>query len=166
MGESAVSMFRRGMISPKQADKLGILKQTKTQNSRMADFDGRGSVDEGGRKDKGAGEASSRHIDKRQDKGTPARASGKPSAGGSAGAESQPVRRGHLDAASLQKPDMARGAGITSAKAKAPAFSKAPTPGGGKPVPTKGGKMGTPKRLKGPIAKQGGQYGGGGRDTQ
>ena len=165
MGEAATSLFRRGLISQKQAGKLGILKQTKSGvPTKMADFDGR-SKDEGGTRDKGAPEASTRHIDKRQDMGSPARASGAPSSGGSVGkgATGQPVRRRQLDDAATQKPDFPAGSGKRGAP---PNEVRSSPPGGGKPVPSSGGKMSTPKKLKAKVAKQGGQYGGGGRDTQ
>lgn len=148
MGESATSLFRRGMISPKAAyAKPGILKQTKPGVPlEMADF-----MDKGGRNDQGgvrdAGDrsvASTRHIDTRQDKGSPARASGKPSKGGSAGAEVQPTRRRAIDEASLQRP----------------AF-----PGGGK-VRASEARRTVNKRSKGGVERSGGYYGGGGQDTQ
>jgi hypothetical protein len=144
MGETGDSLFRRGMISSTQAGKLGILKQTTAQPSKMAAFDDKaGRRDQGGRSDKGHRLARTDHIDKKQDMGTPARASGKPSKGGGAGMQSQPVRAAEIDAGDTQQPKF---------------------PPGGKVK--KRGKLGTPPRARGPIAAQGGQYGGGGKGTQ
>src|SRR5258708_19515329 len=90
MAESMESLFRRGMISPKALGKLAakssskpkILNETRVQNSRMADFDGK-SKDEGTNRDRGERSvAGSRHIDTKQDLGTRARASGRPTRGG------------------------------------------------------------------------------------
>lgn len=138
MSESAKELFRRGLISSKAGAKLGL--GTKAQPSKMAGFDDKGSVDQGGGKPKGVPEASTRHIDKKQAKGSVA-ASG-PSKGGSAGAESQPVKGNEIDNPAQQGPKFPAGAKVRKTK------------------------MGTPKKAKGPIAKSGGQYGGGGRATQ
>jgi hypothetical protein len=138
MSESAKELFKRGLISAKAGAKLGL--GTKVQPSKMAGFDDKGAVDQGGGKDKGVPEAGTKQIDKKQAKGSPI-ASG-PSKGGSAGTESQPGKRNLIDNASQQGPKFPAGAKVRKTK------------------------MGTPKKAKGPIAKQGGLYGGGGRDTQ
>src|SRR5258708_34524724 len=90
MAERMECIFRRGMISPKGLGKLAakssrkpkIMNETRVQNSRMADFDGK-SKDEGANRDRGPRSvAGSRHIDTKLDLGTPAGAGGRPSRGG------------------------------------------------------------------------------------
>lgn len=130
-----------GSISSKAAKKYpGILDQTKHQAAKMADFDEKDGVrDQGGIKDKGHAAAATDHIQKNQ-RASSAIAS-KPSKGGSVNKGGQ-FGRGQIDDGEYQAPAF-------------PAGSKA-----------KKGKKGTPSRLKGKIPAQGGQYGGGGRDTQ
>ena len=91
MAERMDSLFRRGLISPKAMEKLGKRRSAKpkgfsatgVQPAGMADFDDkRGVRDQGGVRDRGARVAGSRHIDRTQDLGSPARASGRPSKGG------------------------------------------------------------------------------------
>lgn len=149
MGESHDSLFRRGLISPKQMDRIGkpkILAQTKVQNSKMADFDDKGGKrDQGGIRDRGVQESGRDHINKRQDMGTPERASGKPSRGaGVEGGQSSPVRRREIDAGESQRPNFPSEGRVRGSEASRPYNS----------------------RSKGRVPKQGGQYGGGGRDTQ
>jgi len=150
MGESMTSLFRRGMISKPNADRIGkpkVLAQTSVQASRMADFD-----DKGGRKDQGgtrdAGErsvASTRHINQNQDMGSPDRASGKPSKGASVGAQRQPVHSREINDSRQQKPDFPReGSRARDSEARRTIN----------------------KRSRGRIPAGGGLYGGGGRDTQ
>lgn len=132
-----------GLISNRQASRKGLsLKGTRVQASKMADFDDQGG-DEGVGDDRGVSAAGNRSIDRNQDMGSPARASGKPSKGGSVNAASQPVKRGQIDDGAAQLPAFPAG---SSAKKGRPGW-------------------GTPKS-KGKIAPQGGQYGGGGRSTQ
>lgn len=134
-----------GMVSGRQAAKFNLTaRKTRNIPTKMADFDDRGGVrDQGGVRDRGASEAGRRHIDKKQSMGSPAKASGKPSKGASAGAQKQPTKNAHINDASLTSP----------------AF-----PAGGSKM--KGAKAKTPARAKGKIPAQGGQYGGGGRNTQ
>jgi hypothetical protein len=120
MAESMESLFRRGMISPKALGKLAakskpkILNQTRVQNSRMADFDDN-SKDEGANRDRGARSvAGSRHIDTKQDLGTPARASGRPSRGGFVRDQMQ-VNTDEIDDANNQRPAFPKGAKVKAA---------------------------------------------------
>lgn len=63
MSESADSLYRRGMISERQGKRLGVVKGTKAENSRMAEFDGKEGVrDQGGNKDRGHALGSRNHI--------------------------------------------------------------------------------------------------------
>jgi hypothetical protein len=158
--------MRQGLISSKAANKF--LAGTRAQNSKMADFnDKAGKRDQGGTKDRGAGEARTSHIDTRQTMGSKAKASGEVSKGGRVhGGQKQPAKRDHIDAGALERPNFAKGTGLTSKNSRAKAFVKAPTPGGGKASPSKGAKFGTPKRARKAPPAQGGQYGGGGRNTQ
>jgi hypothetical protein len=149
MGESMESLFRRGMISKGQSDRIGkpkILSETRVQNSRMTDFDDKGGMrDQGGIRDRGIKESGRDHIDKRQDMGSPERASGKPSKGGSVGAQRQPVRRNEIDARGTQKPDF---------------------PKGGSKARGSEARRTVNSRSKARVPKSGGYYGGGGQDTQ
>jgi hypothetical protein len=121
MAESMQSLFRRGMISPKAMGKLAakgskrkILNQTKVQNSGMANFDGK-SKDEGANRDRAdRSVAGSRHIDTKQDLGTPARASGRPSRGGFVKDQMQ-VNTDEIDDANNQRPAFPRGAKVKAA---------------------------------------------------
>lgn len=130
MAESADSLFRRGMISSKQASRLKVLKGTKHQASKMADFDGKGSVDEGGVRDRGDRVAAKDHVNNRRTTRAGSPIASKPSKGGQAGAEGQPGTDE-----------------INEAAAQKPAFPRA---GGGKRDP----------RRKGPIQASGPMYGG------
>jgi hypothetical protein len=132
------AMFHQGLISAKAGAKLKKLQGTKVQNSKMADFDDKGGRrDQGGVRDRGdSSVAGARHIDTKQDMGSVARASGPPSKGGRVGKTGQP------------------GADAID-EVQTPAF---PKQGSGK------GRAGS--RTVAPIARQGGQYGGGGRNTQ
>jgi hypothetical protein len=69
------SLFRRGLISPKAMEKLGKRRGAKPKGATSV-------RDQGGVRDRGARVAGSRHIDRAQDLGSPARASGRPSNGG------------------------------------------------------------------------------------
>ena len=103
MGDIA-ELMRHAMISPKQAAKRGLMKKTKAQPSKMAEFDGKdGERDQGGVRDRGDPDAGARHIDRKQDMGSPARASGKP-ASTVPGSQKQPVTRDQIDDADTQAP--------------------------------------------------------------
>lgn len=131
-----------GSISPKAAKKanakLSVLRQTRAQKGRMAAFDG-----------------------KAKDEGT--------DAGGTV------IRRNEIDAPATQSKkgavgSVSKGGGIGAAES-AVKVAVDPTPANRKTWPKGGGvSASNPKtgnvRMKGPIAKTGGPYGGGGRDTQ
>lgn len=87
------SLMRQGLVSGKAASKL----KTKVQPSKMADFYGKGSTDEGGRTDKGdMSVASTNHVEQNQ-------RAPKPSKGAQvAGAEGKPDKN-HIDSAPGQK---------------------------------------------------------------
>ena len=124
MAESVESLFRRGLISSKAMEKFGkrgneakpkILKETKVQASRMANFDDKsGAGDQGGARDRGAKVASARHIDIRQDLGSPARASGRPSKGGFVPDQMQ-VYSDEIDDADNQQPAFPKAAKVKAA---------------------------------------------------
>ena len=82
MGESMESMFRRGGISPKVMKRMAkpaILKKTRPQKSKMADFDSkRGLRDQGGTKDRGEVPTNEINNKTNQRAGRPALAGGLP----------------------------------------------------------------------------------------
>ena len=168
------SMFRAGQISGAQWNKLNAQKggnsggKYSAQPTKMAKFEDRAGVrDQGGRHDRGHGAASRSHIDKNQRMEAGGGVDGRPSgrshaksagivrqtgggrgplsggvdSGGAANAYGQPAVRGQIDAPRSQKPDFPRSARMSS-------------------------KHAVGRQRKGPIPAQGGQYGGGGRDTQ
>jgi hypothetical protein len=120
MAENMQSLFRRGLISPTAMAKLGkrkpkILSETKVQSGRMTNFDDKGGIrDQGGVRDKGAKVASARHVDIRQDLGSPARASGRPSRGGFVPDQMQ-VHSDEIDDADNQLPVFPKAAKIKAA---------------------------------------------------
>ena len=140
MAESPDSAFLRGAISKKAASKHlpGILKQTRVNRPNEEKFDGKqGRGDQGGAdwsKPFDTGDlsvAGTGHIDTKQSKGSPARASGAPSRGGGAGSENQPVRRNNIDDPATNKPDWPKGSKVKGkAKWKTP---KKAAGGGGNP---------------------------------
>jgi len=131
-----------GSISPKAAKKanakLSVLRQTRPQKGKMAAFDGK-AKDEG-----------------KVPGGTP-------------------MHRDHVDASALQSKkgavgSVSKGGGIGKPES-AVKVAADPIPENKKTWPQGGGvSASNPKtgnvRMKGPIAKTGGPYGGGGRDTQ
>jgi hypothetical protein len=125
MAESMQSLFRRGLISPTAMAKVGkrkpkILNETKGQASKMASFDDKsGARDQGGARDKGAKVASVRHIDIRQDLGSPARASGRPSKGGFVPDQMQ-VHSDEIDDADNQQPAFPKAAQGQSRERRSP----------------------------------------------
>jgi hypothetical protein len=131
MGESMQSLFRRGLISPTAMAKLGkrkpkILSETRVQNAKMANFDDKaGARDQGGVRDKGAKVASARHVDIRQDLGSPARASGRPSRGGFVPDQMQ-VHGDEIDDAVNQQPAFPKAAKIKAANGARPVGVKGP----------------------------------------
>lgn len=139
------------------SSRLAVLKKTKSQKAKMANFSERGG-DEGAGKHSGSPIATGNTVDKNQRDRVDV-----PSKGGRAGREVQPIRANQINDSIDQKPDNPR---TGSGGRNAPVFSRSPIPGGGKPVPSGKGKIGTPAKAKGPIAKTGSIYGGGGRNTQ
>jgi len=134
MAESAESLYRRGMISPRQAGKLGILKATKAQPSKMADFDAKES---GG---SGDGSIAGRnHINNRgtADLGSPQRASGKPSTGAFVKNKGGQPRANEIDEPAAQKPNFPRQGSRASKQS-----------------------LSTPKRARGRVTASGPEYGG------
>jgi hypothetical protein len=135
MAESIESLFRRGLISSKAMEKFGkrgneakpkILSETKVQASKMANFaDKRGRNDQGGVRDKGAKVASAHHIDVRQDLGSPARASGRPSKGGFVPDQMQ-VQSDEIDDADNQQPAFPKAAKVKAANGSRQVGVKAP----------------------------------------
>lgn len=181
-------LYRSGMISGKQWAKLGASTGggSLKQKSKMAKFEDRGGVrDQGGNRDKGdSGVASSRSINTHTGKmwqggptragsikqprevSTPGPVTGGRDSGGAVNAYGQPATRGGIDAPARQTPAFPVGS------RKGPDASNPPSPKG---KPNRKFKVGNAKRAKGPslsgqpssgIPKRGGQYGGGGKDTQ
>lgn len=167
MSDDADDLYRGGAVSAKAYGKLKQLRGTKVQASKMAPFDGKGSKDEGGRTDRGdSGVASRRHIDQHQDiapRGlTGNRATGRPSGatgmnsgvpknvrsftktGGSVPGNTNNPRRAQIDQGEYQKPDWPAGTKLVKQSMSGASNSKS----------------------RGRIPAQGGQYGGGGRNTQ
>lgn len=131
--------MRAGSISSKApaAKQLAALRATRAQKSKEAAFDAK-SKDEGElRQPNGALKTDKQLGDPKMNK------KDRISKGGRAGPEDQPIYREHIDG-----------------EAKAPAFKGSPNMKGSAE------KMGAPSGVKASVPKQGGQYGGGGRDTQ
>lgn len=126
MAESAESMFRRGMISHKQASRLGVLRGTRAEPSKMADFDDKRD-DEGDGKERGDRVASSRHINDKRTTRAGSPIASKPTKGGQAGAEHQPSDD-EIDQAAHQRPAFPKqGKGTTAVPRK---IRKRGTPSG------------------------------------
>jgi len=143
---SARSLHASGRISDKQMAKLEVLRGTKAQKSKMAPFHSR-RKDEGHTRNKGVPEMCDDQINHKsvQDSGGTYGHGGKygpPSKGGRAGPEGQFKRR-EIDTGEFERPKFPKGGDV-----------KASNP-----------KTGN-TRMKGRIPAQGGQYGGGGRNTQ
>jgi hypothetical protein len=116
MAESVDSLFRRGMISPRQGAKLGVLKGTRAQNSKMASFDDKaGKRDQGGRADHGDKQADSRHINRNQRAGS--KIASQPTKGGFS-KQARPPTDDEIDQRDVQKPDFPKGAGKLSRPAQ------------------------------------------------
>jgi hypothetical protein len=181
MAESATSLFRRGMISSKQAGKLKALRGTTTNppsydgtdaraSGGGSGFDSRkGKNDQGGRRDKGDGTvAGVGHINNRKasDFGTPARAGGRPSKGGSAPSRGGVPDYEQIDEATEQKPNFPKGAKQLSRDAQ-PAWVRvkdknlAGSTRGDHGAGDRGPDNKVPKRARGGATyPSGGQYGG------
>jgi hypothetical protein len=162
MAESVDSLFRRGMISSKQGAKLGVLKGTRAQNSKMANFDDKGGKrDQGGPRDSGDKNADSAHLNRNQRIGS-AIAGGPSKGGGQKQARSPHARE--LDEADVQKPDFPKGAGKLSRpaqKAFVPAPAKALAAKKNAAGSNSKSSWGTPSRAKGGAVRPSGPYYGG-----
>jgi hypothetical protein len=138
---SATSLMNSGTISAKAGaalnKKLAVLKQTRAQNSKMAAFAGR-SKDEGSTHQKA--EVPNNEINNKTNQRD--RIGSKPSAGGQARGGTAP-KRTQIDQGAMQGKKWIPGGNVSAANPKT-------------------GNT----RMKGPIAPRGGQYGGGGRNTQ
>jgi hypothetical protein len=163
MGESSSQLFGRGLISAKAAmgmkSKPPILRQTRVNRPNEEEFHGRqGLGDQGGAdwtKPLDGGDrsvAGTRHIDTRQTMGSPRRASGKPSTGGSAGPQRQPIRVAQIDEGGTQKPDWPKGAGYKGSAGKGKAGNSVNAAFRGSPS---GGKAGKPAGWKVPSKLRG-----------
>lgn len=140
---NADALLRSGQISGAQWNRLNTQKG-RAQPTRMAKFDDRGGVrDQGGTRDPGHEVASRSHIDKNQSMRGGGGVSGRPSKGGAVQGKGRTPGRAEINEDDKQRPEF---------------------PAGGK------AKAGNAKRKlsrqSGRIPAQGGQYGGGGRDTQ
>jgi hypothetical protein len=118
MGESAESLFRRGMISSKAWKKPGILSRTRVERAKEEKFHGKqGLKDQGGPRDYGAIDEG--HInDKRTQKMGP-----KPSKGGAVNKYGQ-VSVGEINDSDEQKPNNPREGSTIKKKAKLGAPSR------------------------------------------
>ena len=94
MAESAQSLFRRGMISPKQATKLGVLKGTKLNPAFGAGeepFENKaGRRDQGGTHDRGITEAGVGHINNARQQREGSAIASRPTRGGRVNKGGQP----------------------------------------------------------------------------
>ena len=142
---SAKSLHASGRISDKQMSKLKVLRGTTSQRSKMAPFE-RKDKDEGdvGRGNRGELRPHEINHEGRQDKGGSWGTSGygPPTKGGRAGKEGQ-LHVKQIDKPKMQHPKFPRGGDVSARNPKT-------------------GNT----RMKGRVPAQGGQYGGGGRDTQ
>lgn len=138
---SAESLHKSGRISDKAMAKLKAQRGATAQKSKMAPFDGK-KRDEGQAHGYGDVNFSIDQLNERgvQDKGG---RFGTPSKGGRAGGEMTPVKTGQINAGGAQRPKFPAGGRVSASNPKT-------------------GNT----RMKGKIPPQGGQYGGGGRDTQ
>lgn len=125
MGESMKSLYLRGAISGKQMGRMGgkpaILKQTRAQPSKMADFNGKGGKrDQGGVRDKG--EVPGNEIDHPTNQRT---VKGMPSKGGQARGGTEP-KAGQINQAAQQKPKFPAGATVAGKNGKRQVGVKGP----------------------------------------
>ena len=141
------SLVGSGQVSAKVAGaykgKLAVLRATRPQNSKMAPFN-KASKDEGSAHKKAEipGNEINHPTNQKDVAGFGFKGRAPASKGGRVGKTGQ-VSRGQIDAASMQSKKWIPGGGVS---AKNPATGNT--------------------RMKGPIAKTGAQYGGGGRNTQ
>lgn len=164
MPDNAAQLFKTGAISLGAYNK--VARKTRHQKSKMANFDSKEKDEASPRKSGHTGVASSRHVNQNQ-RVAPAgaRGVGKPSRGGFVQGGTEPHGE-HIDYAAFQKPEFPDGP-TKSATKDGGGVLKSRVPGGGGVTPTGGGKgYGTPAKAKARIPARGGQYGGGGRDTQ
>lgn len=137
MSISMNDAMRSGLVSAKAASKPAILKQTRVQNSKMADFDSKRKA-EGSLSNKGALKV-----------------------------------RGELDSKTHQTPNhMSKGGRVNASYAPGPKHIDGFPEGHAKTFPRGAAIAGGPSkktgntRMKGPIPRSGGPYGGGGKGTQ
>jgi hypothetical protein len=159
MAMSTSAMMRSGLVSAKAAAKFkpAILNETRVQKSKMLPFDGKGRA-EGKVKDRGVlatrGHINSSATQRDRVGSMPSKHAGgggfgaatkgsKSPQGGAVGRYSQ-VNRKQIDTAEMQAPRFPAGTGTDH------------------PRSNKTGNT----RMKGPIAKSGAAYGGGGQNTQ
>ena len=136
---SAKSLAARGSISPKQMQKLAVLRGTRSQKSKMAPFEHK-DKDEGQAHGKGHPDYS---VDEINERATQRRCTaGRVSKGGQARGGTEP-HSGHINYGAFGKPAFPPGSKVSA----------------------KNPKTGN-TRMKGKIPAQGGLYGGGGRNTQ
>lgn len=154
MNKPVDHMFRAGQISGKAMKRLsaqhgGVApsKGAKT-HGRMADFDGKGTRDQGGVRNPGIINKNEINESRFQSTGREAHAGGLPSRGGRVhGAQINPVTSNGINMPMRQKPDWPREGSRAAGQ----------------------NREGAPRRMSaqtGRIPPQGGQYGGGGQDTQ
>jgi hypothetical protein len=150
-----------GEISAKAGRRHGVGPKGTRVNPRFhtqeEDFEGKeGLEDQGRSRDTGPVVAGDEHIDKVQGMGTPARASGKPTRGGSAGPQKQPTRKRHIDDPALTQPEFREGGNSPAVRRGQWSTS---IPGGGKPSPG-GASVGRPSSRGAPPAQRPGRPGG------
>lgn len=195
MAETADSLFRRGAISAKQAGKMKVsdlpkvLKKTKVERADEESFEGKqGLRDQGGRKDHGHEVAKRDHVNRHQEVakrsldglGAPSKPRpGKDSGGGVKNGRGGSVVAGpdEIDQTANQRKMRKRDNGLGGPskggndandmddKRGQDAWGTRPIPNAPKKKlkPSQGGSN---PRADTRVTKQGGLYGGGGRDTQ
>ena len=150
-----------GEISAKAGRRHGVGPKGTRVNPRFhtdeEEFMGKeGLKDQGRSKDPGPTLAGGEHINRVQGMGSPARASGKPTRGGSTGPQKQPTRAGHINAANLTEPEFREGGNSPAVRR---GQFRTHIPGGGKPSPG-GASVGRPSSRGAPPAQRPGRPGG------
>lgn len=138
MSISMNAAMRSGLVSAKAASKPAILKQTRVQKSKMANFNDKSQTADGDADDKGA-------IKVRKELNAKTHQTGEQASKGARVNASYAPGRHAIN-------EFPQGQGRTFPAGKK--FAGGPSK-----------KTGN-TRMKGPIARSGGPYGGGGRDTQ
>jgi len=150
-----------GEISARAGRRHGVGPKGTRVNPRFhtdeEEFMGKeGLKDQGRSKDPGPTLAGGEHINRVQGMGSPARASGKPTRGGSAGPQKQPFNRDHIDTAAIQQPEFREGGNSPAVRR---GQWKTSIPGGGKKSPGSVGH-GRPSSRGAPAAQRPGRPGG------